>query len=316
MTKRPADPLLSVVVPCYNEEANLQLLADRLHAVLAPLGVRYELILVDDGSSDGTLDLMKALSVADARVRWGSFSRNFGHEAATSCGFALCRGDMAVLMDADLQDPPELIPAMIEKWRENFDVVAARRNHRQGESTWKRATSKIFYRLMNRLSDVDIPLDVGDFRLVDRKAINAFNRFTERNRFVRGLFAWVGFRQGYIEYSRPPRHGGETKYSVMKLFLLSIDALFSYTLLPLRLITMFGLLVTALSFVIIATVVIQKLLGLIQVGGYAMMATGLFFLGGSILTFLGVLGEYVGKTYQEAQGRPLYILSECSEELE
>lgn len=313
MTTRPADPLLSVVVPCFNEEANLRHLAERLDAALAPAGIRYELILVDDGSRDATLAIMRELNAADRRVRWASFSRNFGHEAATTCGFALARGDMAVLMDADLQDPPELIPQMVARWREGCDVVAARRRERHGESAWKRATSKLFYRLMNRLSDVDIPLDVGDFRLVDRKAIDAFNRFTERNRFVRGLFAWVGFRQGFIEYDRPARHGGETKYSTRKLLLLSLDALFSYSLVPLRLITLFGLFVTSASVAIISVVVVQKLLGLLHVEGYALMTTGLFFLGGSILVFLGVIGEYVGKIYQEAQGRPLYLLRECSD---
>lgn len=308
------NPQLSVIVPVFNEQANLEALAARVDRALSGIGVAYELILVDDGSRDGSLGIIKALARADSRVRYASFSRNFGHEAATSCGFAMARGDAAVLMDADLQDPPEEIPRLLEQWRQGCHVVCARRRLRHGESALKRLTSKLFYRLMNRLSEVEIPLDVGDFRLVDRKAIDAFNRFTERNRFVRGLFSWVGFRQGVIEYDRAPRHGGETKYGLRRLLLLTLDAVFSYSLVPLRLCMLFGAAVTSLSLVIIVVVVLQKLLGVLEIEGYAMMATGLFFLGGTILLSLGVIGEYVGKIYQEAQGRPLYLVAESSDD--
>lgn len=315
MSGRRADPLLSVVVPAFNEEASLPALVERLAAVLDGEGIRWELVVVDDGSTDSTLALLKQLAARDARVRYASFSRNFGHEAATSCGFALARGDAAVLMDADLQDPPELIPRMLERWREGCDVVAARRRARHGESAFKRASARAFYRLMSWMSEVDIPLDVGDFRLVDRQVIDAFNRFTERNRFVRGLFSWVGFRRGFIDYDRPARHGGETKYGARKLLLLSLDALFSYSLMPLRLISLFGLAVTGLSTLLILVIAAQKLLGILQIEGYALLAIGMFFLGGSILSFLGVMGEYLGKTFQEVQGRPLYLVRESSDDV-
>lgn len=307
------DCLLSVIVPVYNEEGNLALLAERLDHTLAGCATPYELIFVDDGSSDTSLSIMKALAAADPRIRYASFSRNFGHEAASSCGFAMVRGHAAVLMDADLQDPPELIPQMLELWRQGSEVVVARRRQRQDESAFKRASANLFYRLMNRLSEVDVPLDVGDFRLVDRKVVDAFNRFPERNRFVRGLFAWAGFRQTSLDYDRPGRHAGDTKYGTRKLVLLSLDALFSCTLVPLRVITLFGGLVTLASCLLIVTIVVQKLLGLIEIDGYALLSTGLFFLGGTILVFLGVIGEYVGKTFQEVQGRPLYLVRECSD---
>ena len=309
---RTTDPLLSVVVPVFNEEGNLEELTRRLRQTFRQDDIRYEIILVDDGSTDGSLRLIRALHHEDDRIRYTSFSRNFGHEAASSCGMQLAKGDIAVLMDADLQDPPELIPQMLQKWRRGADVVCARRSRRDGETLMKRATSKWFYRLVNALSEVEIPLDVGDFRLVDRKVIDAFNRLTERNRFVRGLFSWVGFQQDFIEFDRPERSAGETKYSAGKLFLLTLDALFSFTLVPIRLLALFGLFVTAISTLLVLTIIYQKLIGTLQISGYALLSVGLFFLGGTILVFLGVIGEYVGKTYQEAQGRPLFVVRESS----
>lgn len=314
MNQTTKSRLLSIVVPVYNEEANLALLAERLQQALAGEPIEFELIFVDDGSSDASLAIMKQLAQQDARIRYASFSRNFGHEAASSCGLAMARGDAAVLMDADLQDPPELIPQMLALWRQGMEMVVARRQMRHAESLFKRISARLFYRLMQRLSEVDVPLDVGDFRLVDRKVLDAFNRFPERNRFVRGLFAWAGFRQTYLDYDRPGRHAGETKYDTRKLILLSLDALFSCTLVPLRLITLFGGLVTLASCLLILTIVVQKLFGLIEIDGYALLSTGLFFLGGTILVFLGVIGEYVGKTFQETQGRPLYLVRECSDQ--
>jgi len=304
---------LSVVVPVYNEETNLALLVSRLDSALVAVDISYELIFIDDGSTDTSLAIIKSLAATDKRVRYASFSRNFGHEAASSCGLSMVRGQAAVLMDADLQDPPELIPQMLALWRLGHEVVLARRRKRHHESAFKRASAGVFYRLIRSLSEVDVPLDVGDFRLVDRKVVDAFNRFPERNRFVRGLFAWAGFRQTFIEYDRPGRNAGETKYGIGKLILLSLDALFSSTLVPLRLITLFGSLVTVASFVLIATIVTQKFLGLIEIDGYALLSTGLFFLGGTILVFLGVIGEYVGKIFQEVQGRPLYVIRECDD---
>jgi len=307
---RPDNPLLSVVVPVFNEADNLRPLVRRLDEVLSPQPLHFEIVLVDDGSTDESLEIMRSLASQDSRVRYSAFSRNFGHEAASSCGMQMARGDIAVLMDADLQDPPETILTMLEAWRNGDDIVAARRRARQGESLFKRLSSRWFYRVANRLSDIEIPLDVGDFRLVDRKVIDAFNGFTERNRFVRGLFAWVGFRQGFIEYDRPERNAGQTKYSARKLLLLTLDAIFSFTLAPIRLLAIFGFLVTILSTTLIVAILIQKLAGTLVIDGYALLSIGLFFLGGTVLVFLGVIGEYVGKTFQETQGRPLFIVQE------
>ncbi len=305
--------LLSVVVPVHNEEENLDLLVRRVTEVLDSTGMKFELLFVDDGSSDGSLEAIKSHAQRDKRIRFASFSRNFGHEAATSCGLRLARGAAAVIMDADLQDPPELIPEMLARWREGYEVVYARRRRRDGESLLKRATSGAFYRLLNAVSEVHIPEDVGDFRLVDRKAIEAFNSIRERSRFVRGLFAWIGFRQAAVDYDRPPRAHGETHYGYLRLLLLSLDAIFSFSIVPIRVFTLLGICVTLVSVYIGIDIVVQKLTGRLQIQGYALIAAGLFFLGGTILTFLGVVGEYVGRIFSEIRERPLYIVRESSD---
>lgn len=305
--------LLSVIVPVHNEEENLGLLVQRVTAVLDSIGTEFELVFVDDGSSDGSLEAIKFHARRDQRIRFASFSRNFGHEAATSCGLRLARGAAAVIMDADLQDPPELIPEMIARWRDGYEVVYARRRRRDGESLLKRATARVFYRLLNAVSDVHIPEDVGDFRLVDRKAIDAFNAIGERSRFVRGLFAWIGFRQTAVDYDRPPRAHGETHYGYLRLLLLSLDAILSFSIVPIRIFTILGICVTLVSVGIGIVIVVQKLTGRLQIEGYALVAAGLFFLGGAILTFLGVVGEYVGRIFSEIRQRPLYIVRETSD---
>lgn len=305
--------LLSIVVPVYNEEGNLLPLYEKLKETMESSSIPFELVLVDDGSSDRSLEVMRQLALHDNRVRYSSFSRNFGHEAASSCGFGMARGDAAVLMDADLQDPPEIIPEMLSRWLEGFEVVNARRLSREGESYFKKVTSYWFYRIMNLFGEIEIPADVGDFRLVDRKVIDSFNQLPERNRFVRGLFNWVGFKKTVIDYHRPFRKSGITKYNIHRLIMLSIDALFSFSLTPLRLCIIFGLVTILLSFSIAIIVILQRLFWGLNIQGYALLATGMFFLGGVQLTFMGVIGEYVGKIYREVQARPLYIVKESSE---
>jgi dolichol-phosphate mannosyltransferase len=224
----------------------------------------------------------------------------------------MVKGNAAVLMDADMQDPVDVIPKMFSKWQEGYEVVHARRSTRDGESFFKKSTSFAFYRLINLFSDIKLPVDVGDFRLVDRKVVETFNRFTERSRFVRGLFTWVGYRQAIIEYQRLPRKGGKTKYNWIRLLLLSMDALFGFSLVPLRLCMLVGIATVIFSFIITCVIIYQKLFLNLEIQGYALLTSGMFLLGGVQLTFLGVLGEYIGKIFREVQNRPLYIIKEHS----
>ncbi len=307
-----AIPILSVVTPVYNEQDSIEQLHEAVCAALDKAGIAFELIFVDDGSQDSSLKVIKQVAERDKRVRFASFSRNFGHEAASSCGLRMTRGSAVVLIDADMQDPPGLIPKMYELWREGHEVVYARRKSRSGENIFKKITSHVFYRIMSAFSSVKIPADVGDFRLVDRKVVDAFNQLSERNRFVRGLFAWLGYKQCSIEYERMPRKSGKTKYNWIRLTLLSMDALFGFSLVPLRICILFGLLTICFSFFMGGYIVLYKLFRGLDIPGYALLTTGMFFLGGVQLTFLGVIGEYVGKIYSESQKRPLYIVRETS----
>ena len=303
---------LSVVVPCHNEEGNLAELHRRLAAVLPTTADDWELILVDDGSSDGTISAMRALAAADTHVQYVSFSRNFGHEAASTAGLDRAEGDCVVLMDADLQDPPELIPEMVKKWRAGYEEVHAVRRRRRGVGAMKRATAFLFYRLINALSEVKIPPDTGDFRLMDRRVVADFRRCRERARFVRGLVTWVGYKQGQIEYDRPARHAGKTKYHLWNLVPLAMDVVIGFSTRPLRLASLLGLTVTVLAFVLAIIVAVQKIFFGIAIQGYALLATGLFFLGGVQMLLLGIIGEYVGRIYGQVQERPLYLVREES----
>ncbi|QSX31183.1 glycosyltransferase family 2 protein [Shewanella cyperi] len=316
LSQSQAAPLLSVIVPCFNEEQNIQPLYQRVAGMFEQAGISFELIFINDGSSDGTLAQIRRLSQQDERVRFASFSRNFGHEAASSCGFRLALGQAGVILDADLQDPPELILEMIALWQQGFDVVYGRRKTRIGEGRRKKVSSFLFYRLLNLFSDVPIPTDVGDFRLVSRTAMDHFNALPEKNRFVRGMFAWIGFRQTALEFERQPRQAGNSKYNWTRLLLLAFDALTSFSVAPLRLCMAFGALVTALSFLAAAVIIIQKLFFNLDVPGYAFATSGMFLLGGIQLLFLGVLGEYIGKIYTQVQDRPIYIVEERSDKLE
>jgi len=305
---------LSIIVPVFDEADVLPIFYERTNKVLASTGIDYEIIFIDDGSTDNSLAIVERLfKQAPSQVRYFSLSRNFGHEAATTCGFAHCRGSAAILMDADLQDPPELILKMLEKWREGYDVVAARRKSRSGESALKRFTAYFFYRLLDRFSEVAIPKDVGDFRLVDRKVIEHFNSMHERNRFVRGMFPWLGYRHFILDYDRDPRQGGKSKYNYAKLFWLSLEALSGFSVAPLRIATVFGLFISLFSLALGLAVLLDKLFFNLALPGYALLAAGMFFLGGVQILFLGLLGEYIGKIYREVQQRPLFIVKENSD---
>ncbi|WP_210395668.1 glycosyltransferase family 2 protein [Motiliproteus sediminis] len=310
-----AGPELTLIAPAYNEAPNIRPLYEAVLKVLEPAGISFELLFIDDGSRDGTDAEIALLVAADPRVRYARFSRNFGHEAASSCGFRLARGQAVVLIDADLQDPPEVILELHQRWREGYEVVHARRRQRHGETWLKRASAYLFYRGFNRMVERAIPADVGDFRLVDRRVVDHFNALPERNRFVRGMFSWLGFRQTVVEFDRQRRQRGVTKYNYSKLLWLSLDALTSFSAAPLRACMAFGLAITLFSFLIAGTIIFQRLFFDLAVPGYALATSGIFLLGGIQLIFLGVIGEYIGKIYTQVQGRPLYIVAGSSDDL-
>jgi len=305
--------LISVVVPAFNEQDNLRVLHARLSAALAGVGLDHEIVFVNDASLDGTLDVMRSLSGADDRVRYCSLSRRFGHEVATSAGLGGARGDAVVLIDADLQDPPELIPRMIERWRAGVDVVYAQRRRREGETIFKRASSWIFYRVLDCLSDVAIPRDTGDFRLMDRRVVEAVVKCRENPRFVRGLVAWAGFRQEAVAYDRDARLAGGTRYSLAQLVRLSLEAIFGFSLKPLKLSMWLGLLTICASVALAGTVVVQRLAtDRPMLEGYALLVCAMLFLGGVQLTMLGIMAQYLGHVFVHTQGRPLYLVAEES----
>jgi dolichol-phosphate mannosyltransferase len=302
--------LLSVIVPCYNEEAVIEKTHARLLEVLAPLDLDCEIIYVNDGSRDRTLEILKSLQKSDDRVRVISFSRNFGHQLAVSAGIDVASGDAVVLIDSDLQDPPELIPAMINKWREDFQVVYGVRAQRAGESAFKLLTAKAFYRMINVISDVAIPLDTGDFRLMDRRVVAVLQNMPERDRFVRGMVSWVGFRQFALPYARAERAAGESKYPLRKMLLFALDGVISFSLVPLRIATFVGFLAAAMAVLGIGYALFLRLFTGNWAPGFTLIFISIFFLGGATLTCLGIVGEYVGRIYRELKRRPLYIIDE------
>lgn len=302
---------LSVIVPAYNEQENIRPLHERLVPVLEEVADEYEILFIDDGSTDKTLAIIRELADEDSSVGYISFSRNFGHEIATTAGLDRTAGDAVVLIDADLQDPPELIREMVERWKQGAEVIYAQRRQRARESVFKRFTAFCFYRLIRLLSSVEIPADTGDFRLMDRRVVEAVRQCRENPRFVRGLVAWVGFRQEPVPYDRDPRHGGETKYGVGKLLKLSLEAIFSFSLVPLRMMIWLGLGIVVLSLVLVVVVAIEKFVAPAD-RGYAFLATGIFFLGGVQLTMLGVMAHYLGHVFVHSQARPLYVVGDES----
>jgi polyisoprenyl-phosphate glycosyltransferase len=303
--------LLSVVVPCHNEEPVLDETHRRLTAVLAEIADGdFEVIYVDDGSRDGTARVLRRIHESDPHVRLLRFSRNFGHQIAVTAGLEHARGDAVVLIDADLQDPPEVIGEMLAKWRSGFDVAYGVRTDREGESAFKRGTARLFYRVVNWFSDTTIPLDVGDFRLMDRRVVAALRAMPERARFVRGMVSWVGYRQAAVPYRRAARFAGTTKYPLFKMLGLAMDGLTSFSLVPLRLATWVGFAASALAMIGIVYALSVRLLTKEWVPGWATVFVASLFLGGIQLLALGIIGEYVGRAYVESKRRPLYFLEE------
>ena len=309
---RMALPLLSAVVPFFNEAANLPALVDALAQSLQELGVPFELVLVDDGSRDNSMVVLKQSlrRRPELRATVLSLSRNFGKEAALTAGLEACRGDVVVPLDADLQDPPELIGAMLEHWRQGFDVVTAVRSQRAGESWSKRLSAFGFYRLMDRLSPITIPADTGDFRLMDRVVVEALLRLPERSRFMKGLFAWVGFRQIAIRFERDARKGGTSSWNYWKLWNFALDGITSFSRVPLQLLSYGGMGIALAAMIYGGWMVLRTLIFGIDLPGYASLMTAVLFLGGIQLIGLGVLGEYLGRVFEEVKGRPLYLVRE------
>ncbi|HEY9279594.1 MAG TPA: glycosyltransferase family 2 protein [Eoetvoesiella sp.] len=304
-----AEPVvLSVVIPVYNERPVLPILYERLRRVLDPLRLPYELVMVDDGSRDGSGQYLVDLAATVPVIKAVRLSRNFGKEAALTAGLAQADGDAVIVLDADLQDPPELIPKMLEAWRAGADVVCMRRRSRAGETPFKKLSAHLFYRLLNRISDVNIPEDTGDFRLMSRQTVNALNQLPERNRYMKGLFAWVGLPTHVIEYDRAARAAGSTKWDLLGLLTLAFEGITSFSVAPLRVAMVAGLL-TALAGICFGMWIVAKTLVLGDpVQGYPSMIAVMTFLGGVQLISIGLLGEYVGKTYFEAKQRPVYLI--------
>ncbi len=304
----------SIVAPIFNEKENLHELYRRVKEVMDSTGGPWELLLVDDGSTDGSTGIICELAQQDKHVRPIIFARNFGHQIAITAGWDYARGDAVVIIDADLQDPPELILEMAKKWQEGYEVVYAVRAEREGESWFKLWTASVFYRLIYRITDVKIPLDTGDFRLMDRKVVDVLKKMRERHRFPRGMSAWVGFKQIGVEYKRAARVAGETKYPFRKMFRLAINAVTSFSYFPLQVATFFGFASAGIAILAIPVVIYLRLAGIRGFEGQATTLIAVLFLGGVQLISLGILGEYIGRLYDEAKGRPLYIVREAPED--
>lgn len=309
MTSGQHKPVLSVVAPVYDEEILLPEFYRRVIAAMEPLGVPFELVLVNDGSHDRSPVIMNELHAQDPRVKVVHFSRNFGHQIAITAGTDHAQGEVVAVIDSDLQDPPEVIVDMYHKWREGYQVIYGVRSEREGETAFKRATASMFYRLIRKITNINLPLDTGDFRLMDRRVVDAMKKMREHHRFMRGLSVWVGFKQTGVSYRRDARKAGVTKYPLRKMLRFALDAITSFSYLPLQLATYSGFAIAGLSVVAILIAIILRLTGN-AIAGQATTLVSVLFLGGIQLIFLGIIGEYLGRIYDEVKRRPLYIVAE------
>jgi len=309
-------PTFTIIAPVYNEAESLPVLYQRVKEVMDSTGEPWELMLIDDGSNDGSTDMIRSLAKQDERVRPIIFARNFGHQIAVTAGLDYSRGQAVIIIDSDLQDPPEVILDLIAKWREGFEVVYAVRAEREGETWFKTFTASLFYRLIYRITDIKIPLDTGDFRLMDRKVVNVMNSMREKHRFLRGMSAWVGFKQTGVPYKRAARFAGSTKYPFRKMFRLALNAITGFSYFPLQVATYLGFIAALLSIIAIPIVAIGRLTGTGAFTGQATTLIAVLFLGGVQLICVGILGEYIGRIYDEVKGRPLYIVSQGPDDKE
>ncbi|WP_425410159.1 glycosyltransferase family 2 protein [Hyphococcus sp.] len=311
---RPDNPLISIIAPCYNEAASVNTFADAICAALNHADFRHEIIFIDDGSTDATRETLAALAGASKTIRVIALSRNFGKEAALSAGLDHARGDAAVVMDVDLQDPPELILDFVEKWREGYDVVYGARADRTSDTAAKRISANGFYRLFNRLSKLKLPEDAGDFRLMDRRVVRVINALPERSRFMKGLFAWAGFSTAGVPYVRPERTSGGSKFSFWKLWNFALDGIVSFSSAPLRIWSYAGVAIAFLSFLYAAFIVMRTLITGVDVPGYASLVVLILFFGSVQLISIGVLGEYIARLFMEVKRRPVYVVDEVYDE--
>jgi len=302
--------LISLLVPMYNESSVIPIFFETVTSVLEDIHYDLEIVCVNDGSRDNTLELLKEYAAKDSRIKLVSFSRNFGKEPAMTAALDYATGDAIIPIDADLQDPPELIHQMIAKWEEGYDVVYARRSSRDTDSVLKRNTAMWFYALFNQMSDTDIPSNVGDYRLMDRKVIDVIKQLPEKDRFMKGLFCWPGFKNTTVEFERPERAEGETKFNLWKLWNFAISGIASFSTMPIRLGIYLGLMISAASFIYAIFIVTKTIFMGVDVPGYASIMVAVLFLGGIQMFFLGLLGEYIGRIYKEVKNRPLYVVEE------
>lgn len=306
-------PVFSIVAPVWNEVASLPEFLSRVTEIMEKSSDSWELVVVDDGSTDGSSDILLKHAEKDARIKPVIFARNFGHQIAVTAGLDFSQGDAVVIIDADLQDPPEIIPELIAKWKEGYEVVYAVRKDRKGESFFKRVTAKFFYRLINRITAIDIPLDTGDFRLMDHRVVDVLNQMREHHRFLRGMSAWVGFNQTGVPYERAARFAGQTHYTLSKMLRLASTAITGFSFFPLQVATYLGFMSAAIATVAIPVVIALRLAGNEAFFGQATTLIAVLFFGGVQLISLGILGEYIGRLYDEARGRPLYIVRKAPE---
>jgi len=300
--------LISIILPCFNEEGNLDQIYARLISVMQKAAVEYEILFVNDGSTDNSHDKLLSLSALDSRVKGFEFSRNFGHQAAISAGLDHAEGDVVIVMDADLQHPPELILSLLEKWREGYDIVNTIRRDPAGLSPFKKTTAKMFYKLINLLANTHIPDNSADFRLLDKKVVKEFRTLKERTKFLRGLVSWVGFRQCFIHYDAAPRYAGTSKYPVWKMIRFAFDGIVSFSTLPLHIATILGAIISVFSFVYASYAIYIRLITREALPGWTSVLVAVLFLGGIQLLSLGVFGEYLSRIYTEAKSRPTYIV--------
>lgn len=309
--------LISILVPAYNEQEVLNLLYDRLKPIMDNLSsYDFEVLLINDGSKDNTLHLMKELRKKDTRISYLNLSRNYGKETAMIAGLDYAKGNCVIIIDADLQDPPELIPDMIKYWEEGYDDVYAKRKSRKGESFFKKFTSKMYYKTLQSITNIEIQKDTGDFRLLDRRCVEALKSIRESQRYTKGLFSWIGYKKKEILFDREPRVAGQTKWNYGKLINLSIDGLTSFTTAPLRWAAIIGILVSLAGFIYMLAIIFKTIFYGIDVPGYSSTMVVILFLGGIQLIFLGVIGEYLGRTFNEVKGRPLYFVDQYNDEKE